>query len=165
MTAPTTPKARKAPTAPQRRALLAALAHPKGRVPGHFTARVLGALETARWVTEVTTEGHAAAGARWAGYIGHTFWVINSRGRRALLTDAGHTALYGADDNGRLPGGTTWSTARALHRDGLVEYRDANKTVQPNDGDTGASKPLYAPYVTELGRRLTSGFPQARRTA
>ncbi|MYW67200.1 hypothetical protein GTY65_24480 [Streptomyces sp. SID8379] len=158
-------KPRTTPTPAHRRALLASLADPKGRVPGHFSTRVLDAIDLAHWVTEVTNDGRAAAGARWAGYDGPTFLSINSRGRAALLTEAGRTALYGADADGRLPAGTAWPTARTLHRDGLVEYRDADGTVQTGDGDDGVRGPLYAPYVTELGRRLTSGFPQAHRAA
>ncbi|MEV0437687.1 hypothetical protein AB0I84_21120 [Streptomyces spectabilis] len=155
---------RKTPTPAHRRALLGALADPKGRVQETNT-RVLDALDLARWVTEVTNTGRAAAGARWAGYDGPTFLVINSRGRRALLTEAGRTALYDAGQDRRLPGGTQWPTATALHRDGLVEYRDSNGTVHPTDGDDGVHGPLHSPYVTELGRRLITGFPQAQRAA
>ncbi|MFF4953027.1 hypothetical protein ACWC2K_28565 [Streptomyces chattanoogensis] len=50
-----------------RRALLAALADDKGRVPDGTNTRVLDAIYLARWVTEVTNTGRAAAGARWAG--------------------------------------------------------------------------------------------------
>ncbi|MDI3409289.1 hypothetical protein [Streptomyces cavernicola] len=157
--------ARKVPTPAHRRALLAALADVKGRVPESTNTRVLDAIWLAHWVTEVTNTGRGAAGARWAGYDGPTFLSINSRGRRALLTDAGHTALRSVGPDGRLPKGTAWPTANALHRDGLVEYRDANGTVHPTDGDDGVRGPLYAPYATELGRRIVTGFPQAQRAA
>ncbi|WP_051819427.1 hypothetical protein [Streptomyces sp. NRRL S-920] len=160
----TTRTAPATPTPAHRRALLGALAHPKGRVQETNT-RVLDALYLARWVTEVTNTGRAAAGAHWAGYDGPTFLVINSRGRHALLTEAGRTALRGAGEDGCLPGGTPWPTAKTLHRDGLVEYRDRNGTVHPNDGDDGVRGPLHFPYVTELGRRLITGFPQAQRAA
>ncbi|MFG2141917.1 hypothetical protein [Streptomyces sp. NPDC048650] len=154
--------ARKSPTPAHRRALLGALADNKGRVQETNT-RVLGAIYLARWVTEVTNTGRAAAGARWAGYDGPTFLSINSRGRRALLTDAGDTALRGAGPDGRLPEGTPWPTTNALHRDGLIEFRDPHGNVQPNDGDDGVRGPLYAPYTTDLGRRLVTGFPQGCR--
>ncbi|NUL25953.1 hypothetical protein HRW17_26895, partial [Streptomyces lunaelactis] len=154
----------KNPTPAHRRALLAALADDKGRVPESTNTRVQDAIWLAHWVTEVTNTGRAAAGARWAGYDGPTFLSINSRGRRALLTDAGHTALHAATPEGGLPEGTPWPTAMALHRDGLIEFRDADGTVHPNDGDDGIRGPLYAPYLTELGRRLATGFPQAHRT-
>ncbi|MFD3514833.1 hypothetical protein [Streptomyces sp. NPDC058657] len=157
--------ARKTPTPAHRRALLAALADDKGRVPAHTNTRVLDAISLARWVTEVTNTGRAAASARWAGYDGPTFLSISSRGRSALLTDAGNTALRNAGTDGRLPEGTPWPTAKALHRDGLAEFRDANGTVHPTDGDDGVRGPLYAPYITELGRRLITGFPQAQRAA
>ncbi|MFE0058740.1 hypothetical protein [Streptomyces sp. NPDC059003] len=156
---------RKTPTPAHRRALLAALADDKGRVPSGTHTRVLDAIYLARWVTEVTNTGRAAAGAQWAGYDGPTFLVINSRGRRALLTDAGATALRGAGPDGRQPQNTPWPTANTLHRDGLVEYRDADGAVHPTDGDDGVHGPLHAPYTTELGRRLITGFPQAHRTA
>ena len=156
---------RKPPTPAQRCALLAALADRDGRVPDHFDARVQDAIWLARWVTEVTNTGRAAAGARWGGYDGPTFLAINSRGRRALLTDAGNTALRGAGLDGRLPAGTLWPTANTLHRDGLVEYRDTDGAVHPTDGDDGVRGPRYAPYVTELGHRLITGFPQAHRAA
>ncbi|WP_086822440.1 hypothetical protein [Streptomyces sp. NRRL B-24572] len=162
----TTTLARKAPATPtpaQRRALLAALADPKGRVPEYTSTRVLDAIYLARWVHEVTNTGRAAWNARLHGYEGPTFLSINSRGRAALLTEAGRTALREAGPDGRLPEGTAWPTARTLHRDGLVEYRDANGTVHPTDGDDGVRGPLYAPYVTELGRRIVTGFPQAHR--
>ncbi|MBT2396302.1 hypothetical protein [Streptomyces sp. ISL-100] len=154
----------KNPTPAHRRALLAALADDKGRVPESTNTRVQDAIWLAHWVTEVTNTGRAAAGARWAGYGGPTFLSINSRGRSALLTDAGHTALHAAAPEGRLPEGTPWPTAMALHHDGLIEFRDADATVHPNDGDNGVRGPLYAPYLTELGRRLATGFPQAHRT-
>ncbi|MFI1201694.1 hypothetical protein ACH4VR_19945 [Streptomyces sp. NPDC020883] len=163
--ATTARKAPKTPTPAHRRALLAALADDEGRVPDHINNRVQDAIWLARWVTEVTNTGRAAVGARWAGYDGPTFLAINSRGRRALLTDAGNTALRGAGSDGRLPEGTPWPTMHTLHRDGLVEYRDANGTVHPTDGDGGVRGPRYAPYVTELGRRLITGFPQAHRAA
>ncbi|MFJ9416648.1 hypothetical protein ACIRPT_21000 [Streptomyces sp. NPDC101227] len=159
--------ARKIPTTPtpaHRRALLGVLADPKGRVQ-ESNSRVLDAISLAHWVTEVTNTGRAAVGARWAGYDGPTFLVINSRGRRALLTDAGNTALRSAGEDGRLPEGTPWPTAKTLHRDGLIEYRDTNGTVHPTDGDDGIRGPLYAPYETELGHRLITGFPQAQRAA
>ncbi|WP_406153033.1 hypothetical protein OG217_05090 [Streptomyces sp. NBC_01023] len=84
----------KKPTPAHRRALLAALADDKGRVPESTNIRVQDAIWLAHWVTEVTNTGRAAAGARWAGYDGPTFLSINSSGRRVLLTDAGHTALH-----------------------------------------------------------------------
>lgn len=157
--------ARKTPTPAHRRALLAALADSKGRVPSGTDIRVLDAIHLARWVTEVTNAGRAAAGARWAGYDGPTFLSINSRGRRVLLTDAGHTALRTAGPEGRLPRDTPWPTAKALHRDGLIEFRDTGGAIRPNGGDDGVRGPLNAPYATELGRRIVSGFPQAHRTA
>ncbi|MGG7574177.1 hypothetical protein [Streptomyces sirii] len=153
------------PTPAHRRALLAALADDKGRVPQSTTTRVLDAIYLARWVTAVTNTGRAAAGARWAGYDGPVFLAINSRGRRALLTEAGNAALRGAGPDGRLPEGTPWSTANSLHRDGLIDFRDADGSVHPNDGDDGVRGPRYAPYMTELGRRLITGFPQAHRAA
>lgn len=157
--------ARKSLTPAHRRALLAALADPKGRVPEITNTRVLDAIHLAHWVTEVTNVGRAAVGARWAGYDGPTFLSINSRDRRALLTEAGDAALRGAGPDGRLPERTPWPTTNALHRDGLAEFRDADGTVQTGDGDDGVRGPLYAPYVTELGRRAITGFPQSQRTA
>ncbi|RLU79924.1 hypothetical protein CTZ27_35825 [Streptomyces griseocarneus] len=157
--------ARKIPTTPtpaHRRALLAALADDKGRVPQSTDTRVLDALCLARWVTAVTNTGRAAASARWAGYDGPVFLALNSRGRRALLTDAGNAALRGAGPDRRLPEGTSRPTAKALHRDGLVEVRDADGTARTNDGDDGARGPLHALYVTELGHRLIAGFPQSQ---
>ncbi|MGA5134966.1 hypothetical protein ACPCTO_34805 [Streptomyces olivoreticuli] len=158
-------KVSKAPTPAQRRALLAALADDKGRVPQSTDTRVLDAICLARWVTAVTNTGRAAASARWAGYDGPVFLALNSRGRRALLTGEGDTALRGAGPDGRLPEGTSRLTAKALHRDGLVEFRDANGAARPNNGDDGARGPQHAPYVTEPGRRLITGFPQSQRTA
>ncbi|MFH8465968.1 hypothetical protein [Streptomyces sp. NPDC017991] len=154
----------KKPTPAHRRALLAALADDKGRVPESTNIRVQDAIWLAHWVTEVTNTGRAAAGARWAGYDGPTFLSVNSSGRRVLLTDAGHTALHGATPEGRLPENTPWPTAMALHRDGLIEFRDAVGTVHPSDGDDGVRGPQYAPYLTAIGRRLATGFPQAHRT-
>ncbi|MCX4677677.1 hypothetical protein OG413_20610 [Streptomyces sp. NBC_01433] len=148
-TAAETPAVRKIPTPAHRRALLAALANNKGRVPEGTNGRVLDAIHGARWVTEVTNNDRAAWGARLLGYDGPTFLVINSRGRRALLTEAEDAALRGAGPDGCLPEGTLRPTVKALHRDGLVEIRRAAR----------------APYVTELGRRLITGFPQAHRTA
>ncbi|MEU8540830.1 hypothetical protein AB0C52_12735 [Streptomyces sp. NPDC048717] len=158
-------KAPKTPTPAQRRALLAALADDKGRVPASTDSRVLGAIERALWVNEVTNTGRAAWSARLHGYKGPTFLSINSRGRTALLTDAGRTALRGAGPDGKLPADTGWPTARTLHRDGLAEYRAADGTAHPTDGDDGVSGPLHTPYVTELGRRIVTGFPQAHRAA
>lgn len=154
---------RKTPTPAQRRALLAALADPKGRVPDHFSTRVLDAIWLAHWVTEVTNTGRAASGARWAGYDGPTFLSINSNGRRALLTDAAHAALHGAGPDGRLPEGTPWPTANTLYRDGLVEFRDADGDTHPNDGDDGVHGPRHFAHRTELGHRIVTGFPQAHR--
>ncbi|MEU1313343.1 hypothetical protein ABZ419_31230 [Streptomyces cinnamoneus] len=153
----------KAPTPAHRRALLAALADDKGRVPQGTDTRVLDAICLARWVTAVTNTGRAAASARWAGYDGPVFHALNSRGRRALLTDAGNTALRSAGPEGRLPEDTSRPTVKSLHRDGLVEFRDADSTVRSHDGDDGVRGSLHAPYVTELGRRLITGFPQAQR--
>ncbi|MFI6686672.1 hypothetical protein [Streptomyces sp. NPDC050485] len=155
----------KIPTAAQRRALLDALADPKGRVPAHTNIRVLDAIHLARWVTEVTNNGRAAASARLVGYDGPTFLVINSKGRRVLLTDAGHCVLRGAESDQRLPKGSPWPTVNALHRDGLVEFRDTDGTVKPNDGDDGVHGPRYAPFATELGHRAVTGFPQAHRSS
>ncbi|WP_031102414.1 hypothetical protein [Streptomyces sp. NRRL S-146] len=98
-------KAPKTPTPAHRRALLAALADGKGRVPERTNTRVLDATCITRWGDRGTNTGRAAAGAHWAGYDGPTFLAINSRGRRALLTDAGNTALRGAGPDGRLPEG------------------------------------------------------------
>ncbi|MEU1355381.1 hypothetical protein ABZ410_15980 [Streptomyces cinnamoneus] len=155
----------KTPTPAHRRALLAALADDKGRVPQSTDTRVLDAISLARWVTAVTNTGRAAAGARWAGYDGPVFQALNSRGRRALLTNAGNTALRGSGPDGRLPEDTSRPTVKALHRDGLVEFRDADGIARPNDGDDGVRGPLHAAYVTELGRRLITGFPQSHRSA
>ncbi|MFK0294283.1 hypothetical protein ACIQU6_27950 [Streptomyces sp. NPDC090442] len=161
---PASPAAnRKSPTPAHRRALLAALAEDKGRVPAGTNSRVKDAMHLAHWVTEVTNTGRAAAGARWAGYDGPTFLSINSRGRRALLNDAGRTALREAGPGGRLPEGTPRRITRTLHRDGLIEYRNPNGTVHSTEGDDGVRGPLYVPHVTELGRRLVSGFPQVQR--
>ncbi|GHF32904.1 hypothetical protein GCM10010218_12460 [Streptomyces mashuensis] len=155
----------KTPTPAHRRALLAALADDKGRVPQSTDTRVLDAICLACWVTAVTNTGRAAASARWAGYDGPVFHALNSRGRRALLTDAGNTALRSAGPDGRLPEDTSRPTVKTLHRDGLVEFRDGDGTTRPNNGDDGVRGPLHAPYVTELGRRLITGFPQSYRSA
>lgn len=153
--------ARKTPTPVHRRALLGALADPKGRVQETNT-RVLNAIYLSRWVTEVTNDGRTAASARLFGYVGGFFLVINSRGRRALLTDAEHTALRAAGPDGRLPADTSWRTKKTLRRDGLIEFRNAEGIVHPS-GDEPVPGPQYAPYATELGRRAVTGFPQSQR--
>ncbi|MFJ4908547.1 hypothetical protein ACIQCR_16790 [Streptomyces sp. NPDC093249] len=160
----TTRKPPTTPTPAHRRALLAALADPKGRIPTGTNGRVLDAIHAARWANEVTNCGRAAWGARLVGYDGPSFLAINSRGRKALLTEAGRTALRAAGPDRRLPVGTPWPTAKVLHRDGLAEFRDDHGTVHPTDGDDGVRGPLYAPYATDLGHRVVTGFPQAHRS-
>ncbi|AKN68694.1 hypothetical protein QR97_01740 [Streptomyces sp. PBH53] len=132
------------PTPAHRRALFAALADQYGRIPENTTPRVREALSSAEWVSEVTPMGVPALLARAAGYDGPFRLAINSSGRRALFTESQWDALLGVSAEGQLPA-APWPSVQALHRAGVVEYRDMRGRVQAHDG--GGRNRAYLTYL------------------
>ncbi|WP_327740586.1 hypothetical protein OG749_47000 (plasmid) [Streptomyces nojiriensis] len=77
-------------------------------------------------------------------------YLITGTGRRAILNDSQLAAIDSADADGALRE-VSWPTVAALARLTLVEYRDANGTTQPTDGDDGRTGPKHRPFLTPAG--------------
>ncbi|WDN56198.1 hypothetical protein [Streptomyces clavuligerus] len=139
--------ARVYPPAP--RHLRAACAHPSGHLVSNGSRTTLQAYLDDGLVYRNDGDGFrlppATAQAQGVGP-----YIITGAGRRSILNDVQLAAVDSVGEDGGLRE-TSWPTAAALARLGLVEYRDAVGTPRATDGDDGVTGPKHRPFLTAAG--------------
>ncbi|WP_274036318.1 hypothetical protein [Streptomyces sp. MMBL 11-1] len=132
--------------------LKGASCHPHGHLSGSVSKRLLRAMFDAGYIYREDLDGFRLEGEAALTYDKLTPWRITVSGRRAVLTPSQVNALVDRVGlEGRFAAQVTWSTTRSLAELRLAEYRDADRVVQPNDGDDGVRGPRNSAYRTSLG--------------
>lgn len=134
--------------------LKAACADPNGRLPDKISKKILHALLTDEYAYRTDRDGYRlSVKDALAETTGPVF--ITVEGRRAVLSTPQLYALTRhVAPSGRLAPNVTWQTTSSLVALGLAEYRDANGTPKPTDGDTGVSGAVHYPFRTALGQQV-----------